>query len=193
MNDELQMERNRQQWIAEQQAKKGKAVKRFPFKNAILCLIGIAILIPIFTAIVSSNKPSTATAPVPAPNAASSVLSEHDEAQEHAKSFILKTLKAPDSAKFPPYSEIKVVKVNGLWEVSTYVDAQNSFGAMIRTPYHLKMENQGALWRLVYIGQEREQSAAPIYAGTAAKPAEEKQIHRSVDKDGNPVFSDNPR
>lgn len=191
MNDEIQMERNRQQWVAEQQSRISKPPqKRLPLRNIILALIGFAILVPIFTAIVSNSKSPQSAAPAPSNSAESAILSEHDEAQEHAKSFILKTLKAPDSAKFPPHSEIKAVKVNGMWEVETYVDAQNSFGAMIRTPYHLKMENQGSLWRLAYIGQEKEQSFIPA-AEPTVKPAEEKQIHRSVDKDGNPVFSDN--
>lgn len=194
MNDELQMEINRQKWIKEQQAKTVKpATKSFSVSQAITVVVLILFCVVIWSVVRSMNnaipplpKQSPRTSTTPAP----SVLSEHDEAQEHAKSFILKTLKAPDSAKFPPYSEIKVAKVNGLWEADTYVDAQNSFGAMIRTPYFLKMENQGALWRLAYIGQEREKAFVPA-AEPTVKPAEEKQIHRSVDKDGNTVFSDN--
>lgn len=45
-------------------------------------------------------------------------------------------LKAPSTAKFPPYSS-SFVKDNGnsKYTVHAYVDAQNSFGATVRTYY----------------------------------------------------------
>lgn len=193
MNDELQMEINRQKWIKEQQAKTGKPkTSGFSASKAITVVVLILFCIVMWSVVRSMNNavpPMAKDSTPPASSTSSAILSEHDEAQEHAKNFILKTLKAPDSAKFPPHSEIKAVKVNGMWEVSTYVDAQNSFGAMIRTPYFLKMENQGALWRLAYIGQEREKAFVPADSEPQTRPAPESEIRRSVDKDGNPVFS----
>lgn len=169
----------------------------FVIRKEVKALILVLVCLAIWGHVRSINS-AIPPLPKPAPSSntstAPAILSEHDEAQEHAKSFILKTLKAPDSAKFPPYSEIRAVKVAGLWEVSTYVDAQNSFGAMIRTPYFLKMENQGALWRLAYIGQEREMAyiaPAEYKQSATTKDVAEKPVYRSVDKDGNPVFSDN--
>jgi hypothetical protein len=46
------------------------------------------------------------------------------------------TLKAPSTAKFAPYSGAQVMDLGeGKYVVRSYVDAENSFGAHIRTPY----------------------------------------------------------
>ena len=53
-----------------------------------------------------------------------------------AEQFVTKRLKAPASAKYPLYSRKNVTrKANGDFVVKSYVDSQNSFGAMIRTNY----------------------------------------------------------
>lgn len=44
-------------------------------------------------------------------------------------------LKAPASADFPSYDEHAMSHSGSLWVVKSYVDAQNSFGAQIRTRY----------------------------------------------------------
>lgn len=50
--------------------------------------------------------------------------------------FVKDALKAPSTAKFPVYSEDMVVDGgDGSFIVSAYVDAQNSFGAMMRSNY----------------------------------------------------------
>lgn len=50
--------------------------------------------------------------------------------------FVEDALKAPSTAKFPVYSEDMVVDGgDGSFIVSAYVDAQNSFGAMMRSNY----------------------------------------------------------
>lgn len=51
-----------------------------------------------------------------------------------AQNLVKKELKAPSTAKFSYDDEEYIVKKNGLdWKVSGYVDAQNGFGASIRT------------------------------------------------------------
>ena len=45
------------------------------------------------------------------------------------------SLKTPSTAKFPNKSEIKIIKDKEVYTIIGYVDAQNSFGAMIRTNY----------------------------------------------------------
>lgn len=122
------------------------ALKPFIAIGVVICLLIWALTRP-------APKPSDApqVQPTAAEIAHNKESEEHDEAQEHVKSFILKSLKAPSTAKFPGYSEIPVVKKDGYWESYTYVDAQNSYGAMIRTNYYVKMENQGGRWKLVKI------------------------------------------
>lgn len=50
--------------------------------------------------------------------------------------FVEDRLKSPSSAEFGgPYSRVTQTVSTGRYKVSTYVDAQNSFGAMIRTDF----------------------------------------------------------
>ena len=50
-------------------------------------------------------------------------------------------LKAPSTSKFAPYSETHVLDLgNWQYRVQSYVDAENSFGAHIRTPYTCTVE-----------------------------------------------------
>lgn len=57
-----------------------------------------------------------------------------------AQSYVKNILKAPATADFPPYTQESVKRVAGdergeMYEVRSYVDSQNSFGAQIRTHY----------------------------------------------------------
>lgn len=55
-----------------------------------------------------------------------------------SKEFVEKRLKAPTTAKFASFDESIIVLGEGEDEyiVTSYVDAENSFSAMIRTKYH---------------------------------------------------------
>jgi len=53
-------------------------------------------------------------------------------------------LKAPSTAKFPASSTVNIQEMGGgVFQVRSYVDAQNSFGAMIRTNYFCKVQFTG--------------------------------------------------
>jgi hypothetical protein len=60
-------------------------------------------------------------------------------AEVDAKIFVKKMLKAPRTAKFPgmfdPRPSVSHLAEDELWIVSSYVDAQNVFGAMLRNEY----------------------------------------------------------
>lgn len=56
-----------------------------------------------------------------------------------SQTFVRQHLKAPSTAQFPEDSACTVTRRNHLWVVHSYVDAQNSFGAMLRIPYTLEM------------------------------------------------------
>ena len=58
-------------------------------------------------------------------------------------------LKAPTTAKFPDVLEVRRGKISGtenIYRIQGYVDAQNSFGAMIRTEYFCEIEYLGRDW-----------------------------------------------
>jgi hypothetical protein len=71
-----------------------------------------------------------------------------------SQEFVRRTLKAPATAEFPFITSPGVSTRNVgecTFEVSAYVDAENSFGANIRTPYSLimKVEPQSESWSVV--------------------------------------------
>lgn len=51
-------------------------------------------------------------------------------------------LKAPATAVFCKSDELQITELEGVYTVSGWVDSQNSYGAMIRTPFKLKMKNE---------------------------------------------------
>ncbi len=73
-----------------------------------------------------------------------------DEIDLHiqAQQFVLQTLKAPSTAKFPalPYEAGSLG--DGFYGVKSYVDSQNSFGAMIRSNWSVTMKITGNQWAL---------------------------------------------
>lgn len=58
-----------------------------------------------------------------------------------AQQFVLDGLKSPATAKFPGWSETdcRVSQRGRIWVVSSFVDSQNSFGALLRSDYTVEM------------------------------------------------------
>lgn len=55
--------------------------------------------------------------------------------------FISQHLRAPSTAKYPSANSANVAKTGDCsFRVVSYVDAQNAFGAMLRSPYQIDME-----------------------------------------------------
>jgi len=75
------------------------------------------------------------------------------EAYTVAHEFVLKELLAPKTAKFPWGSDVhKVINTGNRYKVTSYVDAQNAFGALIRNRYSVIMEYHGnGEWKLVSV------------------------------------------
>jgi hypothetical protein len=67
------------------------------------------------------------------------------DAYTMSQDFMKRKLKAPASAQFQPFksSEVTVVFADGWYLVSAPVDAQNSFGAMLRNNYLCKLRPVG--------------------------------------------------
>ena len=56
-----------------------------------------------------------------------------------AKDIVKSKLKSPSTAQFGSISETKITSINNTWTVSGWVDAQNSFGATIRSKYTVQI------------------------------------------------------
>lgn len=72
-------------------------------------------------------------------SSASTFVDSYD-ACAYAHVFVKRQLKAPSTAKFPYCSEATIVHDGNTWTVLSYVDAQNSFGAMLRSEFIAEME-----------------------------------------------------
>ncbi len=66
---------------------------------------------------------------------------------------IKELLKAPSTAKFPNITEWKFGKENGVVTIQSYVDAQNSFGAMMRSDFQFKFKDDKVI-SLIFDGTE---------------------------------------
>ena len=65
------------------------------------------------------------------------------EAYVYHKYFIKNRLKSPSTAEFFSYDASRVSKINNsTFKIRGYVDAQNGFGAMIRTNYSIVVKNE---------------------------------------------------
>lgn len=68
-----------------------------------------------------------------------------------AQRFVRLQLKAPSTARFPPCIDMSITRNYNKWTVVSYVDAQNSFGAMLRNSFVAEVEYRPDLneWRAI--------------------------------------------
>jgi hypothetical protein len=88
-----------------------------------------------------NSKAGNTPGPTPTPTtAARSPCDNTLAAYVMAGEFVRKTLKAPLTAQFPPFDP-NMVRINPgcAFTVAGYVDAQNSFGALLRTRYWVRL------------------------------------------------------
>lgn len=60
-----------------------------------------------------------------------------------SQNYVKTQLKAPSSAEFPRHDYVCYKKDSITYVVTSYVDSQNSFGAMIRTKYQAILKYNG--------------------------------------------------
>lgn len=126
-------------------------------------IMGILLCVAIFAVMMivpgikrpAENSPaslSVASAPPPAAKDWNSTTSKI-EAFVMSQEFMKRRLKAPGSADFPWYTDSEVFVLHrgaGLFRVNAYVDAQNSFGAKLRTRYICELKDEGKeSWALI--------------------------------------------
>lgn len=80
-------------------------------------------------------------------------LNEASNIQYQVEEAIKTVLKSPSTAKFPSIKEWNFGKQNGVIIVQSYVDAQNSFGAMMRSEFQVKIKNNNII-SLILDGKE---------------------------------------
>ena len=90
---------------------------------------------------------------------------ERMQAALFAQSIELKVLKAPATAVFPPLDTMVISGSNGIYNVSGYVDSQNSYGAMIRSTFTYNVEKTPEGWRCTDTFESTETSIAKQMAG----------------------------
>lgn len=73
------------------------------------------------------------------------------EAYTAAKFYVNKQLKAPATADYPMYDKNFITHHNDSYTVSSYVDAENSFGVKGRLYYTVTMERDGKDWTNVNV------------------------------------------
>lgn len=69
------------------------------------------------------------------------------EAKLFAQAVELQLLKAPATAQFCSLEEMTVTTTGDIYVVSGYVDSQNSYGAIVRTPFKITVFKDNGVWK----------------------------------------------
>ena len=111
-------------------------IRKHPIGSLLLALI----VLPLFVSQIIAG-------PTPEQTPAQQISEvKYQSARILAKSYVDKVpLKSPSTAKYhPPTTKVDPTNPN-LFEVSSYLDSQNGFGAMIRTYWSMKLEYIGGV------------------------------------------------
>lgn len=74
-------------------------------------------------------------------------ITELTEAALFAQAVEIQALKSPASAVFCSVEEMSITYENGVYVVQGYVDSQNSYGAIIRTPFKCSILKKDGVWK----------------------------------------------
>ncbi|WP_350357523.1 hypothetical protein [Paraburkholderia fungorum] len=123
-----------------------------------------AVLTEQAAARIASLPADKAAPPASAPTAGAEANCTPVLAYVYSKDYVEQNLKAPSSAKFAGYTDsrvnrlmarfehshdgkiVSVPKLGCTFRVTSYVDSQNSFGAMLRMHYQVEIEIAGDHW-----------------------------------------------
>lgn len=81
-------------------------------------------------------------------------LTKSQSAWYTCRQFVENRLKAPKTADFETYKAGQVAQVDpDEWKVIINVDAENSFGAMLRNKFYCHLQDKGDSWYLISIDE----------------------------------------
>ena len=124
-------------------------------QTVIVSLLGTLICALIIAAFLAPKEMSVQQTPEQTANI--QLNADSDAAKIRAKEYVEASLKAPSTAKWASYNEFATARgrdkkgnvIKDVWDVTGYVDAQNSYGAMLRTNFLVTVQKQGDEWKLV--------------------------------------------
>lgn len=109
-------------------------------------LVGLPAAIVVFVAVLGAGSGSAS----PARKAAMQARFMEREAAQHLQKIVTPLLKSPSTAKFPSIVDwySKETTEKGTYLVSSHVDSQNGFGAMIRTTFKATLKKAEGGWKV---------------------------------------------
>lgn len=114
----------------ETQKEKKKAQLKAQMGCFLVLLIPVVIIVGVFSFIGKGGEESTSG-------------TSESMATVQSRNFVKMTLKSPSTAKFPRFEVVASDLGNDTYMISSYVDAQNSFGATIRNSWAVKLRYLG--------------------------------------------------
>jgi hypothetical protein len=128
---------------------------RHPIMASVVLMSGFVCLVLACLGVGSSTNPPTPRETKPTSAARTS--DNETSAKIMSEDFVTSYLKSPSTADFPWKAE-SVIREGTGWRVNSYVDSQNSFGAMIRLHYTCVVENiDGDSWKCTSLVIDGEQ------------------------------------
>jgi len=127
-----------------------KQKQEYTAKHLLYALILIIFVVVVFSS-GGNDSPSAPTEPL-APTESQTYIT--------AKSYVENVLKAPSTADFPTLGTVRKLDGEDKYVVYGYVDSENSFGAMIRSDWEVRLKYLGGdwvkdnSWELEYINVE---------------------------------------
>ncbi len=115
------------------------ASKKASTKEKIILTVVIVLVIGAWASVFSSSNEQSYSSKTESPPSKAEHTPDQIYLHIQAQGFVLQALKSPSTAKFPALPNEAISLGDGAYRVSSYVDSQNSFGAMIRTGWTVKM------------------------------------------------------
>lgn len=128
-------------------------------QTVIISLLGTFICALLIAAVLAPKESPHVQQLTPEQTANIQLNADSDAAKIRAKEYAEASLKAPSTAKWADYSEFETARardkkgqvIKDVWDVALHVDAQNSYGAMIRTKFLVTVKKTSEDWKLVNI------------------------------------------
>jgi len=106
------------------------------------CLVFLGMILFLIVAIAGCASTPSSSSTSSSSSYSSTSSDNSTMAYVQAKNFVKLVLKSPSSADFPFFGEGVKVSTD-TYEVNSYVDSQNGFGAMIRSTYSITLKYTG--------------------------------------------------